>query len=261
VFKVEQNSPEDQKILNNNTGEVYDLVQELSFSSELDSALENHASKQAYWESMAIELTRGAQEFESVGHAKWTAHSRYYAKLALKGMGEERILLDDIRDTVIRIYSSDTRKDDRDTYCQYAMQGLLMTENSSNASKIGEAKKDPSYSPRLSMFRKQMFSYLDSEKNWTFEKVTQLLLSLREQAEKLKSVAKAFDKRSYSMKELVDLEKAKYGNIGPLTIQEVVDEVTKKVERKLNINPEENQQRALMERLSAQKEKGKKKNA
>jgi len=248
-FSLEQSEPTDQKILDQSSGVLVDLVQTLGFANNLSEALESHSANQVYWESMAAEVTRVAQEFEAVGYAKWVAHARHYAKLALKGMGEERLLLDDIKDTVIRIYSKDATEEQRETYARHAFHAHLC-QTRGGVREAERLKGTSQFSAMYATFRGLMFAYLASSQPWYYEVVTGALYNLRENSEKLKAVARAFDKRSYSLKEFVDLERAKMGNVGPLSVQEVVEEVVKRAEQRMGVD-----ERSLMEQVSSSRRK------
>jgi hypothetical protein len=244
MFRLVQKSVLDQKIEDSETGEVVNLVSDLEFSGNLDESLETHASKQVYWETLAAEVSRKAQEFENVGYAKWMAHARYYAKLVLKGQGEERVLLDDIRDMTVRAYSKDTSEAQREEFCRYAFHAYLCLQRG-GVRAAEKFKTDSKYTECFKTFKEEMFSYLRAVPPWYYETIQATLYNIKEESEKIKSIARAFDKRSYSMREFVELEKAKFGNIGPISIDGIIDEISKRVEKRLGVVDE----KGLMESL------------
>src|SRR5579872_4710416 len=64
----------------------YNLAEILRFKDDMEEATSTHAAKQNYWETIAAEISTKVSEFEEIGYAKWFAHARRYARLAMKSL-------------------------------------------------------------------------------------------------------------------------------------------------------------------------------
>ena len=185
-FKLESESPENQKLIDSNTGEVYDLAEELGFSKDLSRSLERHSANQVYWESLAADLTRRLEEFEALGYAKWFSHCRHYAKLAYRGMGEENLTKEAINDAVIRIFGKTTSKSQRDRYVKYAFHAHLCI-TLGNAGRAERFKTSEKYEEEFEEFKRDMLSYIEGSQPWYYETVIQTKFDLRSQAESIEN--------------------------------------------------------------------------
>lgn len=202
----------------------YDLATLFEFRTDLASANAKHPALQQFWETVACDLIFRAREFEEGGYAKWWAHSRRYARYVLR-LTNQRDTIELVKDWVIILFSSDVSPDMRKDHARAAWKGFLIERHGSDAAAdraIATEKATP-----LDVFERDMYLYVDA--GWTYERITDTFRWLEEQAAKVKSVAKTLQDRSFKMHEFTELEKAKYGNIGPMTIDELVDHVASRV--------------------------------
>ena len=90
----------------------------------------------------------------------------------------------------IRIYSKDTLDKQREIYCKSAFQAHLYQEVGS-AREVSKIKNSNKYSAKYEEFKSRMLSYLNASNPWYYEEVVRILYNLREQADKIKTVAKS----------------------------------------------------------------------
>lgn len=216
--------------LQNGNEALYDLVKLLSFKDSLEESLTTHSAHQCFWESLAIDLKYRALEFEEVGYAKWWAHARKFARWALLGAGI-RGTKEDLNDVVISHFSRDVSPPQREEHAKVAWRGCLFTLHGSEA-KVAKATAENALAISFLDFRSLMYCYVEG--GFDYEKIQGTKRWLEEQAAKVAAIAKVFADRSFKMKEFTDLEKAKYGNVGPLTIDELVNRVADLVVARAN---------------------------
>lgn len=202
----------------------YDLATLFEFRTDLASANARHPALQQFWETLAIELIFRAREFEEHGHARWWAHARRYARYVLRLTGQ-RDTIDLVKDWVIILFSSDVVEDARRDHVLAAWKGFLIERHGSDAA--ADRAIATGKAPPVELFERDMYAFVDA--GWTYERVMETLRWLEEQAEKVKSVAKTLQDRSFKMHEFTELEKAKFGNVGPLTVDELVEQVADRV--------------------------------
>ena len=234
--QITANTVEDQpaKVSWHGQAHNYNLSQVLEFRDNLPEAIGTHSSKQAYWETLSAEVTSKVHEFEEIGYAKWFAHARRYARLVMHVL-QVKETLESLKDWVILLFGEDISNDEREGYVQTAYRGWLV-ERFGTATKADAYVSSEEYKAHeLEGFRQGMLQYLAA--GWTFEKVTKTLRSLKEEAIKVQAFAKTMDSRSYKMKEYKDIEAAKYGNIGPINIDAIADEVRKRLLSKVPSSP------------------------
>lgn len=202
----------------------YNLATLLEFRGNLAEANAKHAAWQQFWEALAVDLIFRSREFEEQGYAKWWAHSRRYARYLLRATsGRETI--ETLRDWVILTFSEGIDAEAKKSCVQAAWKGLLVElKGSESAADKAIALGD---TPPQGPFGELMYTYWDL--GWTYEAVMRTKRLLDEQAEKAKSIAKIFQDRSFRMHEFTELEKAKYGNVGPITVDELVNQVASRL--------------------------------
>lgn len=220
-------SPEDQTAevqYEDGRSYTYNLATLFEFRNDLATANAQHPALQQFWETLAVDLIFRAREFEENGYARWWAHSRRYARYVLRLTGQ-RETIELVKDWVIILFSADVAVESRHDHALAAWKGFLIERHGSDAAAdkaIATGKAVP-----IESFEHDMYVYVDA--GWTYERTTQTLRWLEEQAEKVKSVAKTLQDRSFKMHEFTELEKAKYGNVGPMTVDELVDQVAQRV--------------------------------
>ena len=205
----------------------YNLATLFEFRQDLGEATAQHAALQQFWETIATDLTFRAREFEENGYAKWWAHSRRYARYMLKLL-QQRDTLELVKDWVIIIFSGDLTDEARHEYAIGAWKGFLTERHGSDAAADRAIASGKAVA--LEVFKAEMYMYV--VQGWTYEQIMLTNRWLEEQAVKVRSVAKTLQDRSFKMHEFVELEKAKFGNVGPLTVDELVDKVAERVLKK-----------------------------
>lgn len=227
VVQVEAFSPDEQTadiVYEDGRKYSYDLATLFEFRTDLATANARHPALQQFWETVAVDLTFRAREFEEQGYAKWWAHSRRYARYVLRLM-QQRDTIDLVKDWVIILFSADVSPETRHDHAIAAWKGFLIERHGTDAAAdkaIATGKALP-----VETFELDMYAYVNA--GWTYERVMQTLRWLEEQAAKVQSVAKTLQDRSFKMHEFTELEKAKFGNVGPMTVDELVEQVASRV--------------------------------
>jgi hypothetical protein len=230
--RIEVRSPEEQ------TAEVryedgrtftYDLATLFEFRTDLATANAQHPALQQFWETLAVDLMFRAREFAEDGSAKWWAHSRRYARYVLRLTGQ-RETIEALKDWVIVLFGADVTPALRHDHALASWRGFLIERHGSDAAADRAIATGKAAS--IDGFEQAMYVYFDA--GWTYERVTQTSRWLEEQAEKVKSVAKTLQDRSFKMHEFTELERAKFGNVGPMTVDELVDQVAQRLTNKEN---------------------------
>lgn len=208
---------------------TYNLATLFEFRNDLASANASHSALQQFWETLACDLIFRAREFEEDGFAKWWAHSRRYARYVLRTM-QARETIDMIKDWVIILFSSDVSEASRRDYAIAAWKGFLIERHGSDAA--ADKAIAAMRAPNVDQFAADMYAYVAG--GWPYETVMATKRMLDEQAEKVRSIAKTLQDRSFKMHEFTELEKAKFGNVGPMTVDELVDQVAFRVKQKIS---------------------------
>ena len=190
-----------------------DIIDLLSFDEDqLEDLFRDHSAIQARWEQLAINARNDLERFQEEFEKKWYAHNKQFARLALLTTGAKNLTIDSIRDTTILIYSRDTTDIIREKYAEWAFSGAVKEKSPF----LTESKED---------FKQSMFKYIvDQPIQWFYE---DLVLAVKEKEkifQTLQNIAKRLDSRSFHMKELADLVRAKASNIGPISYKEKVKE-------------------------------------
>lgn len=223
TVRVEATSPQDQTatlVMADGRQYDYNLATLLDFRVDLSKALSEHAALQQFWESISTDLLFRAREFEETGYAQWWAHARRYSRWVLKGTGQKDTI-EGLKDSVIWIFSSGLSELQQAEFAKLAYKGC--------GHEMFGGKKAPSGTELtdFNSFCEEMYVYY--RQGWTYEHTTAAFRKLEESAKRAQSIAKTLSDRSFKMKEFSDLESAKYGNIGPLTIDELVERVARRV--------------------------------
>lgn len=224
---VEALSPEEQVAeITYEDGKTYsyNLATLFEFRTDLATANARHPVLQQFWETVACDLIFRAREFEENGYAKWWAHSRRYARYVLR-LTNQRDTIELVKDWVIILFSSDVSPETRKDHALAAWKGFLIERHGTDAAAdkaIATGKAAP-----FDAFERDMYVYVDA--GWTYERIMETFRWLEEQAKRVQSVAKTLQDRSFKMHEFTELEKAKFGNVGPMTIDELVDQVASRV--------------------------------
>ena len=189
-----------------------DIIDLLSFDeNQLEDLFQNHSAIQARWEQLAINARNDYETFEEEFLKKWWANNKQFARLALLTTGAKNLTIDSIRDTTILIYSRDTTDIIRDKYAEWAFNGAVKEKSVY----LTESKTD---------FRQSMFRYLTGDVQWFYEDLVRVVKEKEKLFLTLQNISKRLDSRSFHMKELADLVRAKASNIGPMSYKDRVQE-------------------------------------
>lgn len=184
-----------------------DIIELLKFDeSIIEELLLTHAANQAYWEALSIRLKNKYEYFKDSWYKKWWSYNKVYAKYVLAEYGDSKPTVDSINDMTIIMYSSDRSDFEREKYCDFAHSYYLRKFRS-------DMSRD--------WFHGVMYKYLiDYPNPWYFEILIDTLNKYKEDYEIVEVVAEKLNSRSFHMQNVLELMKAKYSNIGPMSVQD-----------------------------------------
>ena len=186
-----------------------DIIELLEFDeNQMEELYLTHASIQARWEQIAINLKNNYESFEENFAKKWWAHNKRFAKLSLLGQGEKNPTVDAIKDTTILITSDGVDQLERDKYAYWAHKATQ------------DKKADRNLGLSLEEFSERMYKYLNMNPAWYYDTLINTLKTLEKDCATVQNICKRLESRSFHMKELKDLMMAKSSNIGPFTVKE-----------------------------------------
>lgn len=196
--------------------EEYDIIEMLRFDeTQIETLLDTHAAKQAYWEALALKRKSALDNFVGIWYNKWWAHHRVFSKYVLVSYGEKKPTMEDIRDQSIIMFSEETTDTQKDKFFHLAFMA---------------ASKTPLFSDTQEMFKKDMFKYLDLDPPWYFETIERTKKKLEDNFNTIKMVAEKLNVRAFHMKSKQEFLIARKSNIGPLAAsdKEVMDRINKR---------------------------------
>src|SRR5690606_19272464 len=138
---------------------IYNLVDLLRFTENLDEELERHASVQYFFEQQAIDLKYQKQEFEENGYAQWWSHARKFARLIHKGRGIKETL-ESLKDIVVGTFSKDTELHEREVWEEHAFHGLMLEKYGTEA-KVQKAYETDHLSQARSAMSHEMWAFIN----------------------------------------------------------------------------------------------------
>lgn len=184
-----------------------DIIELLEFDeTQLEHLYETHAAVQSRWEQIAINMMNSFEVFQGDFEKKWWAHNKRFAKLVLQGYGEKTPTQTDVKDMAISIYSKDTIAHERDKFGEIAFK--IATDKNVGSSETKE------------VFLTNMFKYLDMDPAWYYETLFYTSKEMEKNVLTVQNIAKRLEARSFHMKDLKDLVKAKQFNIGSVSVPE-----------------------------------------
>lgn len=207
----------------------YNLCSLFEFRKDLATANAQHSAIQQFWETLAVDLIFSARQFEEDGYARWWAHARRHARFVLRTMGA-RDTIELVKDWVVTLFNASVEGEERTDFARAAWKGQLIERHGSDAAADKAIALNKSGLQDLAVFEQNMYVYFDA--GWTYEQIMKTLRTLEEQAQKVQTIAKTLQDRSFKMHEFTELEKAKFGNVGPMTVDELVDQVASRILKK-----------------------------
>ena len=182
-----------------------DVEDMLTFRPEdVEHLLRSHSGNQSYWEALSIRLSSRHENFVDVWAKKWWAHSNTYARAVLAAYGDTKPTGPAVQDMAVQIYAADTSEVERK---RYAAQAHDLATRKLSVGTFDEYYKD--------MYKFQMLT-----PPWYFETVSETAAKLKEDADLVKSIASKLNDKSFHLGAYAKAFMAKYGNVGPMSMNE-----------------------------------------
>ncbi len=191
----------------------YEVLQALAFSDSIDQDLSNHSSTAIWWAAMSSEEATRLHLFKEGIGLRYLAHCRYYAKLALKGLGDKETL-EAVKDYVCLIFSAQ-----RSPLCksilQAAFYGSLLNEY---GTATAVKKVQDGWTPEMKLsyyaaFERTLYSW-ETDFAITYDTIVETEAEISKNVEVLKAVSEQFKQRGVLLSTLGGVKKAEYGAIG-----------------------------------------------
>lgn len=161
--------------------ETFNVQALLNIDEEsLEQEVSTCAAVEHFWQQVAIDADKEAEEFERVSYAQFEAHCDRFARYYIKGLGE-KVGTEKAKDKAAVLIFSE--KADQSHFSSVAYKGY-----EEECRKVG-------VKPKAQMeFDEEMYSFP------TFEETEQVLLALQYKAKHLRAVASAFNAKAWSVK-------------------------------------------------------------
>lgn len=207
-----------------------DLTQALLFGADISLALEFHAPSAAWWATMVSEERKRLHLFQEGVYLRYMAHCRYYAKLALKGMGDKETL-EAVRDYVSILFSKD-RSNLAQSLIRAAWWGDLLTTHgtATAAKKHTESQATEALDRMKDSFEASVYSW-ERDRNVTYDDIIALEADIKKNVEVLDAVLEAFQQRGILLSSLAADRRAEKNVMGTSHINNLVRGVASQVPR------------------------------
>ena len=170
----------------------------------LESLYQTHASVQARWEQITINLKNQYDSFMDEFVQKWWAHNKRFGKMVCQAYGDKNITAATVKEATINIYSKDVSNIEKEKYANIAYKVA-------NNKVVGFSDTD------VDTFTKIMYKYVESDPPWYFEDVISTEKVLEKNYLTFQNIVKKLEAKSFHMRDLKELSMKKHGNIGPMS--------------------------------------------
>jgi hypothetical protein len=183
--------------------EAFSLREHLGFTDDIDEDVDRHPSWEAFWGITASYCSQESDLFTEIDYKRYMAHCREYARLLVKGRGQQATI-EAINDAAVLAYSEHTSDAEREQMARAAFtQHLKEVAGVQSAKKISGSEN---FEARLVEFHRQMYRYLLQDPPLTREAVVRRRLELRGHAERVKSVSVGSAARGFMLTNRTRLE-------------------------------------------------------
>ena len=205
----------------------YDVNHMLMFGQDLSAALEFHSPNIAWWASMVQEEKSRLNRFEEGPYVQIMAHFRYYAKLALKGMGDKETL-ESVKDCVVLLFSRNRQKLS-DTMMKAAWYGHLTSAygTASAVKKYLDSLNDEEKVKAQDEFHENAY-FWENAHGVTYDDVLDLHSEIQKNVEVLSKVLGIFEQRGILLSSVAADKRAETKGMSVSTINKVVEEAIAK---------------------------------
>jgi hypothetical protein len=206
----------------------YDVNGALLFGEDISVALEYHSPTVAWWASMVAEERDRLRRFQEGPYVQAMAHFRYYAKLALKGMGDKETL-ESVRDCVVLLFSK-SRQRLSDTMMKAAWYGNLLTEHSTatGVKKYLDSAKKEDIEVAKEKFNQDAY-YWETVQGVSYDDVLLLDSEIQKNVEILGSVLKVFEQRGILLSSLAADKRAETRGMATSSLNKLVEETVERI--------------------------------
>jgi len=185
----------------------------LLFGDDISVALDQHSPDAVWWSVMTSEERHRLKIFQEGVYLRYMAHCRYYAKLAIKGLGDKETL-EAVKDYVIILFSREKGALAHSLFQAIWWGHLLTTHQTATQAK----KANDFLTPDLKIktheeFLAQMYSW-ERTQDITYEDMVETELQVSKNVEILKAVMEAFQQRGILLSSLAADRRAEKTSMG-----------------------------------------------
>lgn len=191
----------------------FDVEQLLLFGHDLSNSLDTHSPMVAWWGAMVSDERKRLKLFLDGPHLRYMSHCRYFAKLALKGMGDKETL-ESVKDYVSILFSRDRTKL-ADTLFRAAHNGHLSVEHQTATAvkKFQESQTHGQKSAAELDFRELMYSW-ETGHGLTYDDMLEFEAELNKNVQALSTLLEAMQQRGDLLRSMVADKRAEASAAG-----------------------------------------------
>lgn len=191
----------------------FDVTAALSFDQDISVTLDRHSPQAIWWATMAADESHRLRLFQEGPYLRYMAHCRYYAKLALKGLGDKETL-EAVKDYVVILFSKE-RGALAKSILYAVWYGSLVTEHQTATAvkKALDAMTDEQKRAARDSFEKTMYAW-EAEQGVTYDDIMAVESEIVRNVEVLKTTAEQFKQRGVILSAFGGLKRAELAALG-----------------------------------------------
>lgn len=192
---------------------TFDVSQSLMFGDDINVALNDHSPQAVWWATMASEEGYRLRLFQEGLLLRYMSHCRYFAKLALKGLGDKETL-EAVKDYVVILFSKDKPPMSR-SIIYAAWYGSLLNENhtATAVKKLMDTWAPEVRNNLLVEFTKTMYTW-ETDHGVTYDDIVLHESDILRNVEVLRATAEQFKQRGVLLSTMGGVKKAEFQALG-----------------------------------------------
>lgn len=191
----------------------FDVTQSMRFGDDISVTLDQHSPQAIWWAAMASEEGHRLRLFQEGLYLRYMAHCRYYAKLALKGLGDKETL-EAVKDYVVILFSREKSTLSK-SIMQAVFHGSLMTEHGTATAvkKVQESWTPDVRATMVAAFEKTMYSW-ENDHDVTYDDMLEVESEISKNVEVLKAASEQFKQRGVLLSASGGIKRAELQALG-----------------------------------------------
>lgn len=192
---------------------TFDVTQSLMFGDDISLALEDHSPTASWWAAMLAEERFRLKTFQEGLHLRYMAHCRYFAKLAIRGLGD-RETLESVRDYVSILFSRE-KSSLVQSVLHAVWYGHLVTQHTTaTAVKKHLDTQTPVMVQAAKAEQERVMYSWEKEHDITYDDMMLLELDITKNTEVLKHIVENFAQRGVLLSSLAADKRAEMQSMG-----------------------------------------------